>query len=79
MHGRSKLAALPIRTIKQDEIETLISLENQIHSLQRQREELSSRLLSRRMDGVGVEPGMFQLEVITQASAGRREHRIVIR
>ncbi|MGE5571093.1 MAG: hypothetical protein ACM3S5_18820 [Rhodospirillales bacterium] len=56
----------------------LISLDNQLLTLQRQRDNLASDLLARRMAGVRVESGMYHLEVVTEKNAGRRVHRIVI-
>lgn len=79
MPGAVKLVALPAKSISQDDIEELISLDNQIRDLERQRDALASSLLKQRIAGIEVEHGMFRLEVVTEASAGRREHRLAIR
>lgn len=74
-----KLAVLPQAAILQDEVELLISLENQMHTLRREYDELAGDLLARRMAGVPVEPGSYDLEVVEDGRAGRREFRLVVR
>lgn len=76
---RHQLAFLPGRLIGQEEVEAIISLENQIRRLREKRDALADDLMSRRLAGVGVAPGPYRLEVVERARAGRREFRLVIR
>lgn len=74
-----KLAILPACSIRQEEVESLISLENKIRALQEERDAIADDLMSRRLAGVGVEPGLYSLEIVERARAGRREFRLVVR
>ena len=74
-----KLAILTACSIRQEEVESLISLENKIRALQEERDAIADDLMSRRIAGVAVEPGLYSLEVVERARAGRREFRLVVR
>ncbi|MFN3323398.1 MAG: hypothetical protein ACK5AZ_07880 [Bryobacteraceae bacterium] len=74
-----KLAILPACAIRQEEVESLISLENKIRALQDERDALAEDLMSRRLAGVSVAPGLYSLEVAERTRAGRREFRLVVR
>jgi hypothetical protein len=74
-----KLVILPACPIRQEEIESLISLENKIRALQEERDAIADDLLSRCIAGVAVEPRLYSLEVVERARAGRREFRLVVR
>lgn len=70
---------LSSRGISQDDIERLIAVENQIRELERDRDRLCGSIISRRMAGASVEPGMFRVEIETDEKAGKRSHRLVVR
>jgi hypothetical protein len=74
-----KVAVLPSRTICQDEIEALIAVENQIRAAEEERDRLAADLLARHLSGVEVEPGIYQLDIETEAEGGGREYKLVIR
>ena len=74
-----KLSILPSSLIHQDEVESLISIENEIRLLKAERDAIAQDLLARRLRGVPVEPGLYDLEVIERALPGRREHTLVVR
>ena len=74
-----KLVVLSVGIIGQDEIEGLISVENEIQALQQKRDRLADYLLARHLAGVEVEPGIFRLGVEIEVGGGQCEHRLVIR
>lgn len=62
--------------ITQDEIETLIGLENQIRNLQRMFERQAADVLDRLMAGATVEPGTHTAEIEETREGGEIRTRL---
>ncbi len=75
----ARVFVLPSRLISQDEIEGLLSLDNDLRSLTKKRDALAGGILDRLMSGVSVEPGVYHPKALSRECAGGREWRLVIR
>ncbi len=64
--------------VSQQELESLIGIQNQIRHLRRMYDRQCADLLDRLLAGVDVEPGIHQAEAHTEESGPRRVTRLII-
>jgi hypothetical protein len=74
-----RVAVLPSPQIGQDEVESLIHLDNEIRRLARERDALAESLLSRKLRGQAVEPGAYEIAVRQRGRGGKREYCLQVR